>query len=117
MSHLLTGIPCIIDCNIDDMLIAGKSQEEHNDTVDQAYVADTLSRAPVMKTYDDELQHRKAFNSYVDAMMKSSPASPNKLEEFKAKQDNDEICKLVKFCCLTQWPVSSKKEHLHQPQA
>ena len=73
------------------------------------YTAEILSRAPLQKANDNELQQEEELHSNVDAIMKCLPASKGKLKEIKTKHDQDEITRTSKNCCQTGWPASSKK--------
>ena len=68
--------------------------------------ADTLSRSPVNNP-DEDGTLQEAANAYVNMVMMSIPATPERLKEIQTEQDRDEVCKKVKEFCQTSWPDNS----------
>jgi hypothetical protein len=54
--------------------------------------ADALSRAPVSRSTQEDDELRQEVNIYVNMIIKSLPATEQRLETIKALQDEDETC-------------------------
>ena len=69
--------------------------------------ADALSRAPVFHSTQEDDEFRQEVNAYVNMVIKSLPATEQRLEMIKALQDEDETCKCIKQYCVNGWPGES----------
>ena len=69
--------------------------------------ADALSRAPVSRSTQEDDEFRQEVNAYVNMVIKSLPATEQRLEMIKALQDEDETCKCIKQYCVNGWPGES----------
>ena len=79
----------------DVVYVPGKSQ----------LVADALSRAPVIAPMDvDTIELNEVIQEYSQSVLNSFPASKERLEEIRKKQEEDDTLKLVKEYCQSAWP-------------
>ena len=69
-------------------------------------IADTLSRAPVPQSSEDEcaseLQHE--VKAFVDSVTLNLPATEPHLKEYQQAQLDDPICSQVRKHCESSWP-------------
>lgn len=72
-------------------------------------IADALSRAPSTPPdkRDRELEHEST--AFISAIMQNLPATDRRLEEIRAHQAEDDVCRSLKKYCLDGWP---EKHHL-----
>lgn len=70
--------------------------------------ADALSRAPVSSSTPMDDKFRKEVNAYVNMVIKTLPATEQRLETIKALQEEDDVCKHIKQYCVDGWPCRGK---------
>ena len=70
--------------------------------------ADALSRAPVSGSTPEDDRFRQEVNVYVNMVIKTLPATEQRLEMIKALQEEDEVCRHVKQYCINGWQDESK---------
>ena len=62
-------------------------------------MADTLSRAPCSSLTKDDNLLQDETDAYIQVMIQTLPATENRLDEIKRRQEEDEVCKqIVKYC-------------------
>ena len=66
------------------------------------YTPDTLSRAPVRNTAEDEFASE--VSCYVDSIMQNIPATDRKLAEISKAQSEDSVCQSLRFYVENDWP-------------
>lgn len=71
----------------------------------QMYTSDALSRL-VKKSAESEpcFVPEDEMKAFVGSVVDSLPASDKKLKEITEAQEEDEVCKEIKQCCLEGWP-------------
>ena len=67
--------------------------------------ADALSRAPLVDTPNRQLEEETDL--YVNHIFMYLPASDNKINEIKEKQQSDEVCRLLMNYVQNSWPQRS----------
>ncbi|KAK7106504.1 hypothetical protein V1264_017754 [Littorina saxatilis] len=72
--------------------------------------ADALSRAPVGSPQTSDLQLDSDVAAYVKSVVEGFPASKQRMDEIRAKQQKDIICCKVKDYCNKGWPDVNKVE-------
>ena len=72
------------------------------------YIADTLSRAPVITTSTEEVE--KDTETFVQAVISSIPASKNymHMDEYRKAQLQDTICSQLMEFCKSGWPSHTR---------
>ena len=68
------------------------------------YTADTLSRSLAPSTDSDGAVSSRDVNCFIDAIITSLPASTDRLQTYKAAQEEDQICKQIITYCKQGWP-------------
>ena len=68
------------------------------------YTADTLSRSLAPSTESDGAVSSRDVNCFIDAIITSLPASTDRLQTYKAAQEEDQICKQIITYCKLGWP-------------
>ena len=66
--------------------------------------ADSLSRAPAGQPQEKDIDFETDVASFVDSIIEGLPASKDRLDEIRAKQRADEICRKVASYCKNGWP-------------
>ena len=67
-------------------------------------IADTLSRAPCSSLTKDDNLLQDETDAYIQVMIQTLPATENRLEEIKRRQEEDEVCKQIVKYCQKGWP-------------
>ncbi|GBL82434.1 Uncharacterized protein K02A2.6 [Araneus ventricosus] len=117
MSQMLEGIPGTI-CHMDDILIWGSTQEEHDQRLTEVckklknsgkelFAADALSRNPQKVPYKRE-ELEAEIDAFIQMITSSLPASSRRLDELRVAQLKEETCQKLTDYVLKGWP--SKKE-------
>ena len=70
------------------------------------YTADTLSQARPLNREEEKLE--ADVQAYVDSMVKYLPATEDRLEDFRTKQQQDEITRQLIIYCSEGWPERSQ---------
>ena len=71
----------------------------------QLETADALSRATSSFPQEPDQTLQEESNIYLDHVVSQMPASPDKLEQIRVHQQEDEVCQSVIRYCQTQWPA------------
>ena len=66
------------------------------------YTADALSRDPIPEQEPTTLQ--KEVEVFVNSLIKTLPASEQRLETYCQAQEHDKVCTQVQEYCKTGWP-------------
>ena len=77
--------------------------------------ADALSRAPTSEPTGEDLKFIDEVEEYSESILESLPTTERYLNEIRAAQDNDAICKQVKAYCLEGWPPVMPSQTLINP--
>ena len=73
------------------------------------YTADTLSRAPLVRPLNREEEKLEAdVQAYVDSIVKYLPATEDRLEDFRTRQQQDEVTRQLITYCSEGWPEKSQ---------
>eukprot|EP00731_Ephydatia_muelleri_P004849 Em0002g1025a len=72
------------------------------------YIADTLSRAVPDEPFDTSDVLQTEVEAFIDGVVKSFPATEQKLQEYIKAQDTDPVCIQVKKYCRFGWPEKHK---------
>ena len=67
-------------------------------------IADTSSRAPCSSLIKDDNLLQDETDAYIQVMIQTLPATENRLEEIKRRQEEDEVCKQIVKYCQKGWP-------------
>ena len=65
--------------------------------------ADTLSRSPIRDKGNEDVLAEEA-KGFVDQVLKDIPATEDRLNEFRLRQKQDEVCNQVMKYCTHGWP-------------
>ena len=69
------------------------------------YIPDTLSRSMARKSLSKDVsKFNEETEAYVCSILDSLLVSDIKLQQIIEAQDNDEICKTIKWYCFENWP-------------
>ena len=71
----------------------------------QLETADALSRATSSLPQEPDQMLQEESNIYLDHMVSQMPTSPDKLEQIRVHQQEDEVCQTLIRYCQTQWPA------------
>lgn len=71
-------------------------------------IPDTLSRAPLPGRNPEDIELEEDTARYVQQVVQSLPASEHRLEEIRACQQNDEVCKQIIEFVANGWPPKSQ---------
>ena len=71
----------------------------------QLETADALSRATSSLPHEPDQTLQVESNIYLDHVVLQRPASPDKLEQIRVHQPEDEVCQTLIRYCQTQWPA------------
>lgn len=77
--------------------------------------ADALSRAPIRTSSTEERQFSDEVEAYVSLIVNSLPATENRLQVIKKRQEEDAVCKRVMQYCQEGWPSRSAIEGALKP--
>ena len=83
----------------------------------QQIVADALSRAPVGKPEEDDHILVEEVESYASEMLRTLPATTDRLEKIRAAQKADEECSLIRRYCSEDWPIYRPNHGRHRADA
>ena len=70
----------------------------------ELYTADTLSRAPTGGTKEGDAELQAEVEAYVNSVVKSLPATAQRIREYQQAQEQDPVCTQVKHYCQQGWP-------------
>lgn len=73
------------------------------------HTADVLSHAPISRPSDLHSREANQTDSFVDSIVSSFPADPDRLLKYRDAQQKDDICSRVITFCKKGWP---KKERM-----
>ena len=71
-------------------------------------IADALSRAPVTDSRPEDLELEQETTAFVQLVVQSLPATEKRLQEIKAHQQEDEVCKQLMSFVINGWPHKSQ---------
>ena len=77
--------------------------------------ADTLSRAPSRQSTEEDKNSEKEADAYVRLVIQSLPSTEKRLQEIKALQEEDEVCKQLIRYCKEGWPERSNLKGAVKP--
>ena len=72
------------------------------------YIADALSRAPLMAPDQHNRHFEGDVQAYVDVIFQDLPITERRLEKIRRKQDNDPLCQEVARYCQEGWPEKGR---------
>ena len=67
-------------------------------------IPDMLSHAPAATTHEASLKISKEADGYLSFVISDLPASDQRFEEFRIRQDDDDVCAVVKQYTRDSWP-------------
>lgn len=67
-------------------------------------VADTLSRAPVSATTEEDITFSQQVYAHIAQVLQSLPATDDRITEVKARQEKDSNLQLVRRYLVQGWP-------------
>ena len=77
------------------------------------YIADTLSRAPITASQEQEGDDTEAFISIIT--IPALPASPDRLDVYRQAQREDPVCMQIIEYCNTTWPRRERTDPTLRP--
>ncbi|PFX11487.1 Uncharacterized protein K02A2.6, partial [Stylophora pistillata] len=77
--------------------------------------ADTLSRAPIEKNVNENIDLVEEVESFTQQIVAGLPATPKRLQDISEAQDQDEVCRMIKKYCLEGWPAYMPSSTILRP--